>query len=72
MIHVKLQLNSNIDVGPKLQRDILKISLNFRFLKIVLCLDKEKMCRHVLLSNDDRNYRQFPWRFIPKKRHASI
>ncbi|XP_035232906.1 uncharacterized protein LOC118204716 [Stegodyphus dumicola] len=60
-------LNSILGVGPKLQRDIFEILLNFRFPEIVFSADIEKMYRQVLVSDEDRNYQQILWRFNPNE-----
>lgn len=51
-------LNSVLGVGPKLQRDIFEILLNFRFPEIVFSADIEKMYRQILVSDEDQNFQQ--------------
>ena len=52
-------LNSILGVGPKIQRDIFEILLNFRFSEIDFSIDIEKICYQILVSNEDRKYQQF-------------
>ncbi|GFV88961.1 uncharacterized protein TNCV_442261 [Trichonephila clavipes] len=55
-------LNSLLGVGPKLQRDIFEILLNFRIPKIVFTADIEKMYRQILVADEDQKYQQILWR----------
>ncbi|GFT43920.1 DUF1758 domain-containing protein [Trichonephila clavipes] len=51
-------LNSLLGVGPKLQRDIFEILLNFRIPKIVFTADIEKMYRQILVADEDQKFQQ--------------
>ncbi|GFT99436.1 uncharacterized protein TNCV_3238941 [Trichonephila clavipes] len=51
-----------LGVGPKLQRDIFEILLNFRIPKIVFTADIEKMYRQILVADEDQKYQQILWR----------
>ncbi|GFX63701.1 uncharacterized protein TNCV_1701811 [Trichonephila clavipes] len=55
-------LNSLIGVGPKLQKDIFEILLNFRIPKIVFTVDIEKMYRQILVADEDQKYQKILWR----------
>ncbi|GFS92152.1 integrase catalytic domain-containing protein [Trichonephila clavipes] len=55
-------LNSLLGVGPKLQRDIFGILLNFRIPRIVFTADIEKMFRQILVADEDQKYQQILWR----------
>ncbi|GFW72623.1 integrase catalytic domain-containing protein [Trichonephila clavipes] len=55
-------LNSLLGVGPKLQRDIFEILLNFRISRIVFTADIEKMYRQILVADEDQKYQQILWR----------
>ncbi|GFW33531.1 hypothetical protein TNCV_2210661 [Trichonephila clavipes] len=55
-------LNSLLGIGPKLQRDIFEILLNFRIPKIVFTADIEKMYRQILVADEDQKYQQILWR----------
>ncbi|GFX76450.1 integrase catalytic domain-containing protein [Trichonephila clavipes] len=55
-------LNSLLGVGPKLQRDIFEILLNFRIPRIVFAADIEKMYRQILVADEDQKYQQILWR----------
>ncbi|GFS75588.1 uncharacterized protein TNCV_3425291 [Trichonephila clavipes] len=55
-------LNSLLGVGPKLQRDIFEILLNFRIPRIVFTADIEKMYRQILVADEDQRYQQILWR----------
>ncbi|GFS89959.1 integrase catalytic domain-containing protein [Trichonephila clavipes] len=55
-------LNSLLGVGPKLQRDIFEILLNFRIPRIVFTADIEKMYRQILVADEDQKYQQILWR----------
>ncbi|KAI5738765.1 hypothetical protein M8J77_010917 [Diaphorina citri] len=56
-------LNNAMYVGPKLQRDVGDIILNFRLNAIALCADIRQMYRAVILHPDDRCYQHIFWRF---------
>ncbi|GFW52531.1 uncharacterized protein TNCV_404591 [Trichonephila clavipes] len=55
-------LNSLLGVGPKLQRDIFEILLNFRIPRIVFTADIEKMYCQILVADEDQKYQQILWR----------
>ncbi|GFW20807.1 integrase catalytic domain-containing protein [Trichonephila clavipes] len=55
-------LNSLLGVGPKLQRDIFEILLNFRIPRIIFTADIEKMYRQILIADEDQKYQQILWR----------
>ncbi|GFS96706.1 uncharacterized protein TNCV_4754121 [Trichonephila clavipes] len=55
-------LNSLLGVGPKLQRDIFEILLNFRIPRIVFTADIGKMYRQILVADEDQKYQQILWR----------
>ncbi|GFX45687.1 integrase catalytic domain-containing protein [Trichonephila clavipes] len=55
-------LNSLLGVGPKLQRDIFVILLNFRIPRIVFTADIEKMYRQILEADEYQKYQQILWR----------
>ncbi|GFW18138.1 integrase catalytic domain-containing protein [Trichonephila clavipes] len=55
-------LNSLLGVGPKLQRDIFEILLNFRIPRIVFTADIEKTYRQILVADEDQKYQQILWR----------
>ncbi|GFV23376.1 uncharacterized protein TNCV_4780891 [Trichonephila clavipes] len=57
-----VSLNSLLGVGPKLQRDIFEILLNFRIPKIVFTADIEKMYRQILVADEDQKYQKILWR----------
>ncbi|GFY35637.1 integrase catalytic domain-containing protein [Trichonephila clavipes] len=54
-------LNSLLGVGPKLQRDIFEILLNFRIPRILFTADIEKMYRQILVADKDQKYQQILW-----------
>jgi len=58
-----VSLNSILGVGPKLQRDIFEILINFRFPEIVFTADVEKMYRQILVADEDQSYQQIVWRY---------
>ena len=58
-------LNDVLCNGPKLQEDLLWIILKFRFNKIAIISDIEKMFRQIVLHRDDRNLQKILFRFSP-------
>lgn len=56
-------LNDTLLVGPKLQKDIVQILLNFRLHKVVLLADIKKMYRQILIAPDHQDYQRILWRF---------
>lgn len=59
----KLSLNNALYTGPKLQRDIVQILLNFRLHNIVFTCDIRQMYRMILINPDQRNFQRILWRF---------
>ncbi len=59
----KLSLNDTLYAGPKLQKDICSILLNFRLHEIALCCDISKMYRGILIASQHQNYQKILWRF---------
>ncbi|GFV45899.1 DUF1758 domain-containing protein [Trichonephila clavipes] len=55
-------LNSLLGVGPKLQRDIFELLLNFRIPRIVFTVDIEQIYRQILVADEDQKYQQILWR----------
>ncbi|XP_074040052.1 uncharacterized protein [Leptinotarsa decemlineata] len=57
----ELSLNDYLLTGPKLQRDIVTILLNFRIHKYTLCADVQKMYRMILITPDHQDYQRSKW-----------
>jgi len=55
-------INDVLLIGPKLQRDIRNIVMNFRCHKYVFVSDIVKMYRNILLDEQDRPYQHILWR----------
>ena len=55
-------INDSLLVGPNLQQDLFGILIRFRFYKIVITGDIQKMYRQILLHEDHRKYQQIFWR----------
>lgn len=55
-------LNDELFVGPKLQKDIFYILLNFRKPKFVFTCDIRQMYRQILVSKPHRDYQRILWR----------
>ncbi|XP_071055150.1 uncharacterized protein [Onthophagus taurus] len=56
-------LNDTLQVGPKLQQDIIKILLTFRCFKFAFICDIKQMYRQILVSPNHRDYQRILWRF---------
>lgn len=55
-------LNDLMETGPKLQKDIQNLLIQWRFFKYVYSADCEKMYRMILLHNDDQNLQKIVWK----------
>lgn len=55
-------LNEIMLIGPKLQRDLFDIILNWRVFRYALTADVEKMYRQVKVIEDDQLYQYILWR----------
>lgn len=64
-INNNLSLNDTLLVGPKLQKDIVQILLNFRLHNVVLTADIKKMYRQILIAPKHQDYQRIFWRFKP-------
>ena len=62
-----VSLNDALLVGPKLQKDVGDIVLNFRCHQIVFTADICKMYRQILVTPEDRKYQHILWRTDPGK-----
>lgn len=58
-----LSLNDTLLIGPKLQKDIVQILLNFRLHEVVLTADIKKMYRQILINSNHQDYQRILWRF---------
>jgi len=58
-----VSLNDVLLVGPTLQDDLVNIIIRFRFYRVVITADLQKMYRQVLVHSNDRNYQRILWRF---------
>jgi len=58
-----VSLNDVLLVGPALQDDLINIIIRFRFHKVVITADLQKMYRQVLVHPNDRNCQRILWRF---------
>lgn len=58
-----LSLNETLLTGPKLQKDIAVILLNFRLHSIVMTADIKAMYRQVLINRNHYNFQRILWRF---------
>ncbi|XP_067216967.1 uncharacterized protein [Linepithema humile] len=58
-----VSLNDALLVGPVLQDNLVDIIVRFRFCKIALTADLQKMYRQVLVQSDDRDFQRILWRF---------
>ena len=61
-----LSLNDTLLSGPKLQRDIGSLLLNFRLNPIAYIADIKQMFRQVLISPQHRPFQRILWRFSPQ------
>lgn len=55
-------LNEELLVGPKLQKDIFSILMQFRKHPIGLICDVKQMYRQILVAEEDRDYQRILWR----------
>lgn len=60
-----LSLNDTLLVGPKLQKNIVTILLNFRLHRVVFTADIKQMYRQILINPDHKDYQRILWRFSP-------
>ncbi|XP_036142150.1 uncharacterized protein LOC118645380 [Monomorium pharaonis] len=60
-------LNDALLVGPVLQDNLVDIIIRFRFYKVALVADLQKMYRQVLVHSSDRDYQRILWRFEPSE-----
>lgn len=60
-----LSLNDTLMTGPKLQRDISSILLNFRLYSVVMTADIKGMYRQILINSAHYNFHRLLWRFSP-------
>ena len=58
-------LNDHLLVGPKLQKDIMSILINFRIFQYVLCADIKQMYRMILLKPAHCDFQRIVFRFSP-------
>ncbi|XP_031350460.1 uncharacterized protein LOC116176128 [Photinus pyralis] len=59
-------LNDTLLVGPKLQKDIVQLLLQFRTHPFVFTCDVRQMYRQILIRFEDRKYQLIRWRFSPE------
>ncbi|XP_060519743.1 uncharacterized protein LOC132697963 [Cylas formicarius] len=62
----KPSLNQVLYAGPKLQRDLVTILLNFRLHKYCFVTDISKMYRMINVESSQRKYQRILWRFNPE------
>ncbi|XP_059225962.1 uncharacterized protein LOC131998022 [Stomoxys calcitrans] len=55
-------LNDIMHVGPRLQRDVFDILLNFRLKRFVISSDVEKMYRQIMVDEESQRYQHVLWR----------
>lgn len=60
-----ISLNDTLLKGPKLQKDIITILLNFRLHNYVFTADIKQMYRQILIQPNHRDYQRILWRFSP-------
>ncbi|XP_071039853.1 uncharacterized protein [Parasteatoda tepidariorum] len=58
-------LNSALFLGPRLQPELFSILLKFRYFKIAISGDIEKMYRQIRMNNEDSDFQRMFWRFNP-------
>lgn len=61
----KASLNQSLYTGPKLQRDLIAILLNFRLHRYVMLCDIRQMYRMIWVESAQRKYQRILWRFQP-------
>lgn len=59
----KKTLNQCMYSGPKLQKDVGDIILQFRLRAVALCCDIRQMYRAIIIHPDDRQFQHIFWRF---------
>ncbi|XP_018393393.1 PREDICTED: uncharacterized protein LOC108772368 [Cyphomyrmex costatus] len=57
-----ISLNDALLVGPVSQDNLIDIVLRFRFYKIAITADLQKMYRQILVHNDERDFQRILWR----------
>ncbi|GFU56396.1 integrase catalytic domain-containing protein [Trichonephila clavipes] len=62
-----LSLNDILHTGPKLQNELFNILLKFRYHRIALTGDIEKMFRQILVNEDDVEFQRIFWRERPEE-----
>ncbi|XP_018377833.1 PREDICTED: uncharacterized protein LOC108770661 [Trachymyrmex cornetzi] len=60
-----VSLNDALLIGPVLQDNLIDIVLRFRFYKVAITADLQKMYRQVLVHHDEREFQRILWRFSP-------
>lgn len=60
-----LGLNDVLDEGPKLQRDLVDVLLEFRIFRYAFSTDICKMYRQILINDEYRPYQYVLWRATP-------
>ncbi|XP_036347096.1 uncharacterized protein LOC118756438, partial [Rhagoletis pomonella] len=58
-----LSLNECLHTGPKLQKDLASVVLNWRKYRIAFTADIEKMYRQILVHGEDVDLQRIVWRF---------
>lgn len=58
-----VSLNDALFTGPVLQDNLINIILRFRFYKVALTADLQKMYRQVVVHPNDREFQRIVWRF---------
>ena len=58
--------------GPKLQRDVLEILLQFRLTPVALVADIKEMFSQVVLAEKDRKYHRLLWRDLDPTRPVDV
>lgn len=61
--HKGVLFNDALQVGPVLQDNLIDIIIRFRFHKIVIISDLQKMYHQVMIHHDDRDFQHVLWRF---------
>ena len=62
-----VSLNDNLLVGPRIQDEIFKILIRFRFYAIGMAGDVAKMYRQIGLHEEDRDFHRLIWREDPNQ-----
>ena len=62
-----VSLNDNLLVGPRIQDEIFKILVRFRFYAIGMAGDVAKMYRQIGLHEEDRDFHRLIWREDPNQ-----